>query len=110
MLNGPKTTLSLIAARIYAKSTKREVRGESKVFDSNKLPQPINFRPCVEGVGGEGVGGNGNKNTCKQVVPDVPYVSRCPDMEGIETVEPGDGFSNSASGVSRCPDMEGIET
>ncbi len=85
MLNGSKTTLSLIAARIYAKSTKREVRGESKVFDNNKLPQPINFRPCVEGVGGEGVGGNGNKNTCKQVVPDVPFISRCPDMEGIET-------------------------
>ncbi len=35
-------------------------------------------------------------------------VSRCPDMEGIETCH----FASAMvlSSVSRCPDMEGIET
>ncbi len=36
-------------------------------------------------------------------------VSRCPDMEGIETC-PCLFPSLGAPDVSRCPDMEGIET
>ncbi len=40
----------------------------------------------------------------------VPCVSRCPDMEGIETSRYLAIFSNVTFCVSRCPDMEGIET
>ncbi len=36
-------------------------------------------------------------------------VSRCPDMEGIETCEEN-RFTTVFVRVSRCPDMEGIET
>ncbi len=37
-------------------------------------------------------------------------VSRCPDMEGIETQQGALYDFSSHAGVSRCPDMEGIET
>ncbi len=37
-------------------------------------------------------------------------VSRCPDMEGIETTIAGRSSLGPGTCVSRCPDMEGIET
>ncbi len=70
------------------------------------------------------ISARGLKNCCSSRCPDMEgietlrntlliitssSVSRCPDMEGIET-----GGVSAPSlplvGVSRCPDMEGIET